>query len=177
MMATISNNLCFVIHRNMIHRFRVQVLQNPPFCSSTLFSTGTIWWLPSTASWKTPWTVRTGRVLGLIRKVGLNSPPSWIMCATPTPVGCEAALPQLYCSTSRFRVLDSIQTCQQDRIPGGNCPPCLLHRLLTSSGPERRTSSTNPDPTIHAASLPAQLRICETIQCWLLSQCTLQLHY
>ncbi len=117
MMATISNNLCCVIHRKMIHRFRVQVLQNPPFCSSTLFSTETIWWLPSTASWRTPWTFRTGRVLGLIRIVRLSSPPSWIMCSTPTPVGCEAALHQLYCSTSRYATYAGMLHKQVESIP------------------------------------------------------------
>jgi hypothetical protein len=30
-----SNDLCLVIHRNRIHHFRLHVLQNPPFCSST----------------------------------------------------------------------------------------------------------------------------------------------
>ncbi len=34
-MATLSNVVCLVIHRNVIHRFIVQALQNPPLCSST----------------------------------------------------------------------------------------------------------------------------------------------
>jgi hypothetical protein len=37
-MTSINNDICLVIHRTMIHRFRVQVLQNPPFCSSTRVS-------------------------------------------------------------------------------------------------------------------------------------------
>jgi hypothetical protein len=30
--------VCVVIHRNVMHRFRVQALQDPPLCSSTDFS-------------------------------------------------------------------------------------------------------------------------------------------
>ncbi len=33
----LSYMLYWVIHRNMMHSFRVQALQDPPFCSSTLF--------------------------------------------------------------------------------------------------------------------------------------------
>jgi hypothetical protein len=36
-MATLSNVVCLVIHRNVIHRFIVQALQDPPLCSSTVF--------------------------------------------------------------------------------------------------------------------------------------------
>ncbi len=35
MMARLSNVVCLVIHRNVIHRFIVQALQDPPLCSST----------------------------------------------------------------------------------------------------------------------------------------------
>ncbi len=38
-MATLSNVVCLVIHRNVIHRFIVQALQDPPLCSSTILST------------------------------------------------------------------------------------------------------------------------------------------
>jgi hypothetical protein len=34
-MATLSNMVCLVIHRNVTHRFRVEALQDPPLCSST----------------------------------------------------------------------------------------------------------------------------------------------
>ncbi len=34
-MTTLSYMICWVIRRNMMHRFRVQALQDPPFCSST----------------------------------------------------------------------------------------------------------------------------------------------
>ncbi len=37
-MATLSNVVCLVMHRNVIHRFVVQALQNPPLCSSTLLT-------------------------------------------------------------------------------------------------------------------------------------------
>jgi hypothetical protein len=35
-MTTLSNVVCSVIHRNVIYRFMVQALQDPPFCSSTI---------------------------------------------------------------------------------------------------------------------------------------------
>jgi hypothetical protein len=34
-MATLSNVVCLVIHRNVIHRFMEQALKDPPLCSST----------------------------------------------------------------------------------------------------------------------------------------------
>jgi hypothetical protein len=34
-MVTLSNVVCLEIHRNVIHRFIVQALQDPPLCSST----------------------------------------------------------------------------------------------------------------------------------------------
>jgi hypothetical protein len=34
-MTTLSNVVCLVIHRNVIHRFIVQALQDSPLCSST----------------------------------------------------------------------------------------------------------------------------------------------
>ncbi len=36
-MVTLSNMVCLVIHRNVMHRFRVQAFQDPPLCSSTVF--------------------------------------------------------------------------------------------------------------------------------------------
>ncbi len=35
MIATLRNMVCLVIHRNVMHRFRVQEVQDPPLCSST----------------------------------------------------------------------------------------------------------------------------------------------
>jgi hypothetical protein len=34
-METLSNMVCLGIHQNVIHRFMVQALQDPPLCSST----------------------------------------------------------------------------------------------------------------------------------------------
>jgi hypothetical protein len=34
-LCTLSNMVCLVIHRNVMHQFRVQALQNPLLCSST----------------------------------------------------------------------------------------------------------------------------------------------
>jgi hypothetical protein len=35
-MATLSNMVSLIIHRNVIHRFMVQALQDPQLCSSTV---------------------------------------------------------------------------------------------------------------------------------------------
>ncbi len=43
-MAALCNMVCLAIHRNVMHRFRVQALKDPPLCNRTIWRT--VWLCP-----------------------------------------------------------------------------------------------------------------------------------
>ncbi len=78
-MATLSNVVCLVIHRNVIHRFIVQVLQDPLLCSSTI-------WVPLHLSFNSQKRLPFSTIVSLVTPSTLPSPSNVRHLITGTPI-------------------------------------------------------------------------------------------